>query len=108
MGFSLREFGANTFLIDALPPSFAQDQLEDTMQAFLEAYREGGKLAEQEREKRLAQAACKAAFPRGKKLLLYEGEQLLKELWKCTIKTRCPRGRAIFCCISQEALSKYF
>ncbi|MBA2367826.1 MAG: DNA mismatch repair endonuclease MutL [Candidatus Protochlamydia sp.] len=110
LGFSLREFGEDAFILDALPPFIKEEKIESCLMEILNELfeNEESRHLQNKKEERLAVAACRAALPKTKRLEKDEAQKLVDRLFACDNSYRCPMGAPIFACISLEELSRYF
>jgi DNA mismatch repair protein MutL len=110
MGFGISEFGADTFVVDALPSCFAgaapSSILAEAAHNLEEAGSRGGK--ERSREEAVAQAACKAAIKARDRLNLDEIERLVVELGKTEMPYTCPHGRPTVVFMSFSEINRKF
>jgi len=110
MGFGLREFGENVFLVDAFPLFLKEDQLlpclNDLIQDLVEA--QTSRRIQMEQEEQLALAACRASLPTTKRLSVEEAQGLLRQLLSCDIPAQCPFGKPTCLYFSPEDLAKLF
>lgn len=110
MGFGISEFGADTFVVDALPSCFAgaapSSILAEAAHNIEDAGSRGGK--ERSREEAIAQAACKAAVKARDRLNLDEIEKLVVELGKAEMPYTCPHGRPTVVFMSFSEINRKF
>lgn len=110
MGFSIQDFGSQTFIIDAIPEFFDYHDLSKSLPEMLENLKEsysttGG---EPERIKQAATIASRMSRSNNKKLSIEEGIALLEHLSKCENPFRCPQGNLIIVYMDQETLEPLF
>ncbi|MDP1880189.1 MAG: DNA mismatch repair endonuclease MutL, partial [Parachlamydiaceae bacterium] len=110
MGFSLREFGEYTFMIDALPNFIKQDQVETCLSILLKELGENqtSRYLQKEKEKQLALMACRASLPKLKQLSIEEGQYLMNQLMTCEMPAQCPMGKPTCFYLSVEEIGKFF
>lgn len=110
MGFDVSEFGADTFMVDAVPACFAgvsaRDLLGEMTRHLDEAGARGGKT--RWREEAIAQSACKTAVKARDKLTLGEIERLVAELAATDLPYTCPHGRPTMVFTSFGDLARKF
>jgi DNA mismatch repair protein MutL len=110
MGFDVTEFGADTFVVDAVPGCFAgvsaRELLGEMARNIEEAGARGGKT--RWREEAIAQSACKAAVKARDKLTLGEMEKLVAELAAAELPYTCPHGRPTMVFTSFKELGRKF
>lgn len=110
MGFGLREFGEQSFLVDAYPPFLKEDQLQTCLQLLIQDLVEmqTSRRLQIQKEEQLALAACRASLPNIKRLSLEEAKGLLQQLLICEFPAQCPQGKPIFVYLPPEDLAKWF
>jgi DNA mismatch repair protein MutL len=110
MGFDVSEFGADAFVVDAVPGCFAgvsaRDLLGEMSRHLEEAGARGGKT--RWREEAIAQSACKAAVKARDRLTLGEMEELVAELAIAELPYTCPHGRPTMVFTSFKELERKF
>lgn len=110
MGFGISEFGADTFVVDALPACFADAEpttiLLQASHNLEEAGARGGR--ERSREEAIAQAACKSAVKAHDRINLDEIEHLVIELGQAEMPYTCPHGRPTIVFMSFSELNRKF
>ena len=109
-GFSIREFGGNTYIISAVP---ALAGLANPRELFLDILEQFG--SEHNRGDRggfldtiLATMACKAAVKAGTELSTREIDTLLNEMTKADLFTHCPHGRPVVKQFTRDEVKKWF
>jgi len=109
MGFSLRDFGGNTWIIAAVPALISAGNPQDLFFDVLEQFgsqREqsgGGKL-----DTILATMACKAAVKSGDPLNNLEIKALLQKMMEADLFSHCPHGRPVVKILSTDEVKKWF
>lgn len=109
MGFTLQEFGGNSYVISAVPALAGQcrpmDIFFDALDGFgqKEQHGGGGKL-----EDILSTMACKAAVRAGDELSLEEIHALLDAMAEADLFSHCPHGRPVLKSFSGKDLKKWF
>lgn len=110
MGFGISEFGADTFVVDALPAHFADVSagplLAEIALTLEQAGARGG--TEEWRREFIACAACKSAVKARDKLTLGEIEQLVIDLAGTEMPYTCPHGRPTLIFTSFKELNRKF
>ncbi len=95
IGFSLRPFGGNTFVVDALPAMIDSDDIEGMIHDISTYLKDkSGAIV----------AAAVAAASRRSLPSLDMSSHLVRQLLECEISDRCPRGKSIMRTISLEEL----
>lgn len=109
MGFSISEFGGNTFVISAVP---ALAGISNSRELFLDILEQfgsetssggGGRL-----DNILANMACKAAVKAGTSLSTQEIDNLLNEMAKANLFSHCPHGRPVVKRFPSDEVKKWF
>lgn len=110
IGFSVREFGGNTYIISAVP---ALAGLANPRELFLDILEQFG--SENSRGEAggfldtiLATMACKAAVKAGTELSNREIDNLLNEMTKADLFTHCPHGRPVVKQFTRDEVKKWF
>ena len=110
MGFTVREFGGNSYVISAIPAlgrHMAPTELFlDTLEQFDSP--SGNKRDGSLLEDVLASMACKAAVKAGDKLPTEEIEALLTNMAKADLFSHCPHGRPVLKNFSTNDIKKWF
>jgi DNA mismatch repair protein MutL len=110
MGFSLREFGTNTFMVDAIPAFMKTSDIQQMLVLMVQDLvdMDSSRRLQIKKEEQLALAACRHSIPSTKKLSIEEAEGLLKQLLACDQPAQCPFGKKISVYFSPEEVSKWF
>lgn len=110
MGFEIREFGEQSFVLDAYPSFLKHDQLQTSLQLLIQDLVEmqTSRHLQIKREEKLALAACRATLPSAKCLSIEEAQGLVKELMSCEVPAKCPMGKPTCMYFSPEELEKWF
>lgn len=103
-GISIKEFGPNTFLIDALPQAFGNTDVQEFVDEIVQNLHE----LKDRSAHRIAAAASRAAVSKNKKLSFEEAQGLLNQLMRCQSPYQCPFGKPIMAWINGEKLAKLF
>ncbi|PID43777.1 MAG: hypothetical protein CR981_01810 [Proteobacteria bacterium] len=109
MGFSLRHFGGNTWVIAAIPAiskgGNGQDLLLDVLERFGSEKRnnDSGIL-----ENIIATMACKAAVKSGDQLSDTEIQGLLEKMAAADLFSHCPHGRPVVKIFNATDIKKWF
>lgn len=97
VGFSIRPFGENSFIVDAIPPFFERDEVSHFVHAFLEE----GNIP---KEKRIVRALRKI----GSLHLKEVGEVLVEKLFQCREPDYTPEGKPTYYLLTEKELSQKF
>lgn len=110
MGFTVREFGGNTFVISAVPAIAGTTNIHELFLDVLEHFgsedqhHEGAGFLEDI----LASMACKAAIKRGTSLSQPEVDKLLDDMMQADLFSHCPHGRPVVKQFSNDDIKKWF
>ena len=110
MGFSVREFGGNAYVISAVP---ALGSHISPVKLFLDILEQFGSSSSSKQqgsflEDILASMACKAAVKAGDSLPHEEIEALLNTMAKADLFSHCPHGRPVLKTFSHGDIKKWF
>ena len=110
IGFSIREFGGNTYIISAVP---ALAGLANARELFLDILEQFG--SENNKgdaggflDTILATMACKAAVKAGTNLSTPEIDTLLNDMTRADLFTHCPHGRPVVKFFTRDEVKKWF
>jgi DNA mismatch repair protein MutL len=108
LGFTVEDFGANTFIIAAVPAHFPQENIAGMLRDIVDDLRDGPMRTRRADEATIAMAACKAAVKAHDRLESAEIDELLAELGATELPYTCPHGRPTMINISFAELEKRF
>jgi len=109
LGFSVEEFGPNTFQVRAVPTVLGGGDPSAAIRAVVEDFEEDETPLQSEIEKRVAARVCKRmAVKAGQALTLEEQRALIENLEKCDSPRTCPHGRPTMIHLSVEMLERQF
>lgn len=110
MGFSISEFGGNSYIVSAVPAMAGQGNGSELLFDILDNFgREdnkvstGGKL-----ESILSTMACKAAVKSGDELSSEEIEALLEQMADADLFSHCPHGRPVLKSFTANEIKRWF
>lgn len=110
LGFSLRDFGGNTFVVTAVPAIAAKASPRELFLDLLSQL--GGERSSGDHtriiETIIADMACKAAVKAGTELGLREIDSLLNEMARADLFSHCPHGRPVVKFFPKEDIKKWF
>lgn len=110
LGIGLHEFGARTFLIDALPPFVKAVSAKEFVLNLLDSLRTAGREISQAdlAMETIATHACRLAVKANDVMANEEIEHLMDQLRQCKMPYTCPHGRPTIIEISTRELEKKF
>ena len=110
LGIGVSEFGERTFLVDALPPYFALENLAQTFRNIVDELRQTGEQVHARRlgEDKIATTVCRHAVKAHDPLRGEELSALLEQLHQCDLPYTCPHGRPTMIQMSYAELEKKF
>lgn len=108
-GFDISEFGKNTFIINGIPPGFAETDIRTVLDQLLDDVKQNVPELKSNPlhhlARRLAHARARAsAFPKSKE----EIKHFIEQLFNTENPNHTPGGRKIMTSISQEELTQKF
>lgn len=108
MGFSIHNFGQNTYIIKEIPTFMSISEAEDFVNTFIDSVSEGTKLANTIIINKLITKSCKSAVKANDVLSLTEMEALMQQLAACKNPFSCPHGRPTFIRMTKYQIEKMF
>ena len=110
MGFSIRDFGDNAYVISAVPALGSHISPSDIFLDVLEQFgsRQSKNKTAAMQEDILASMACKSAVKAGDKLAPEEIEALLNNMARADLFSHCPHGRPVLKQFSDADIKKWF
>jgi DNA mismatch repair protein MutL len=110
MGFGLREFGEQAFMVDAFPHFLKQDQLQNFLNLLIQDLVEmqSSRRLQMQKEEQLALAACRASLPTAKRLSIDEAQGLIQQLVACELPGQCPLGKPTCIYLAPDEVTKWF
>lgn len=110
MGIHIHQSGPKTFIVDALPEIFGNSDVQTLLTDLTYQLKEfqNQNVIQNEKEKRLAICASRAATSENKRLGIEEANHLLIQLMKCQMPYQCPKGKPIFAYITKDELKNLF
>ena len=113
LGISIKEFGDNTFIIDAIPKLFGETHIKALIADILLFEMQKDKGHENtsvkiELLRKIAQAASRASISAKTSLSIIEGQSILNQLLTCQHPYVCPLGKQILVHITGDDLAKLF
>ena len=110
MGFTVREFGGNSFIISAVPAMAGQCNPGELFVDILERFGSGAEKKERGSvlDDILASMACKAAVKAGDALHAREIDALLSRMARADLFSHCPHGRPVLKHFTAMEVKKWF
>lgn len=110
MGIHIKEFGPNTFLIDAVPQIFGDSNLHMLVTDILQSLRDptNDQILQGEINRRIALAASRASVSHECRLSIEEAQSLMNQLINCRHPFQCPQGKSSLLQLTPEELAKQF
>jgi DNA mismatch repair protein MutL len=109
IGFDIREFGKNTFIIHGVPASTARYESSTLLEGLLENYKQNQQELKLNKRENLARAMARnMAVKSGKALTQEEMNNLIDELFACQMPYSTPNGKPTVVTFSMEELDKRF
>jgi DNA mismatch repair protein MutL len=109
MGFSIRDFGATTWVLSGVPALAGSSSPQELFVEILERFgSEGGASGDDRLEHILSTMACKAAVKSGDVLSAEEIKALLERMAKADLFSHCPHGRPVVKVFNPVEIKKWF
>lgn len=108
MGFSIEEFGQNSYVIKEIPTFMSLSEAEDFAKHFIDSVSEGTRIQNTVIINKLITKSCKAAVKAHDKLSMEEMKALIAQLSACRNPFSCPHGRPTFIRLSKYEIEKMF
>jgi len=109
IGFSIKNFGGNTFVVEGIPHDIREGDQEKIIQNMLSNYRAHEQHEVPEPRDAVAKSfSCRAAVKAGDHLNEQEMRSLVEQLFHTKIPYVCPHGRPVAMRISVDELDKRF
>ncbi len=107
LGFDIREFGPNTFIISGMPVFLNEMDTKVIIELFLEEFKSSGSNIKERARERLAQSlAVASAIGYGQTLGQEEAGQLIDSLFACAVPNYSPSGKPIIEIILMDEIEK--
>ncbi len=108
MGFTIDEFGPDTYRVPEIPMFMELSEAEDFINNFIENVHTSTDFRNTVVVDKLIMMSCKAAIKAGDRLSMEEVRALINELAKCVNPFSCPHGRPTFIKLTRYELEKMF
>jgi DNA mismatch repair protein MutL len=107
VGFDIREFGSNTFIINGIPGMMDNSNATAMIETLLEEYKNSASnLKERNREKLATALAIAASINHGTQLSQEEASSLIDSLFACQTPNYSPSGKPVLNIIPTDELEK--
>ncbi|HLC52647.1 MAG TPA: DNA mismatch repair endonuclease MutL [Candidatus Nanoarchaeia archaeon] len=106
LGFTLEEFGNNSFVVKTIPAVFGRLQPKEMIQELVDKLRIDS--IDNAKESIITRMACRSAVMAGEELTILEMDSILKELSSKQLPFTCPHGRPTMIKVSVDELEKKF
>ena len=108
LGFGIREFGAGTLLVDAIPTGLKHWQEGALIYKLIDELIQEQEVRDSLQEAMAASYACHTSIRAGERLVQSEMQELVERLLKAREPFVCPHGRPIIIKLSLRELDKLF
>jgi DNA mismatch repair protein MutL len=107
IGFDIREFGPDTFIINGIPGVIGETDPKGVLEMFLEEYKTcASDLREKERERLALSLAMASSIDHGHPLSNEEAARLIDSLFACETPNFSPLGKPVVEIINMEEIEK--
>jgi len=107
IGFDIREFGPETFIINGIPGILENSDPKGIIELFLEEYKStAGNIREKAREQLALSLAMASAIDQNHQLNMDEAGQLIDNLFACETPNFSPSGKPVVDIIKMEEIEK--
>ncbi len=109
IGFDIEPFGANTFLVRAVPALMVQDDIAAALREIVADLEMGDAPLHKDMEARVVRRVCKRMSIKAGRVLTYaEMQALVRDLEACESPRTCPHGRPTMIQIGTAQLEREF
>lgn len=108
IGFMIRHFGKNTFIIEGVPIGVETNEEEKELLDIIDYYKKYREKRMTVMESVAASYACKRSIKAGQKLTYDEIVSLVNDLFMCRYPHVCPHGRPIIVTLPLKEIDKKF
>lgn len=109
LGFEIKEFGKDTFVIHGIPANLKSGKDEQKLiESLLEQYKKNTEMKLGVKENIARSMARSAAIKRGQSMTIVEMKELIDQLFGCQVPFKSPTGRSCFLTYDMEELEKKF
>jgi DNA mismatch repair protein MutL len=110
LGFAIREFGDQMFILETFPSIISEQQIETCLLEMIKdlSDREESQQLQMKITEKLAFIASRSSFPKNKQLSIEEAQGLVQQLFTCETLYLSPSGKPIFAFLDFEELPHLF
>ena len=108
LGFDLREFGKNSFVLNSTPHDLEQGTEQQTIERMVEQYKNNSPVNMNSRENLARSVAKNLSITAGKTLSVREMKNIVDGLFACSLPFQSPEGKPTVIVISDEELNEKF
>lgn len=108
MGFTIEDFGQNSYVIREIPTFMDLSEAEDFVKIYIDNVTEGTNLNNTVVINKLITKSCKSAIKAHDYISMEEMKALLDQLKRCRNPFSCPHGRPTFIKFSQYEIERMF
>lgn len=108
MGFTIEDFGQNSYVIREIPTFMDLSEAEDFVKIYVDNVTEGTNLNNTVVINKLITKSCKSAIKAHDYISMEEMKALLDQLKRCRNPFSCPHGRPTFIKFSQYEIERMF
>ena len=109
LGFDLREFGSNTFVLNGVPPDTTTGSAQQLIESILESYKNfNSNFKNNHRENLLKSVSYNMSVKVGKELDVKEMQQIANDLYKCNQPALSIWGKPTFVTIAPNEIERKF
>ena len=108
MGFTVEDFGQNSYVIREIPTFMEITEAEDFVKVYIDNVTEGTNLNNTVVINKLITKSCKSAIKAHDYISMEEMKALLDQLKRCKNPFSCPHGRPTFVKFSQYEIERMF
>jgi len=108
IGFSVREFGERSVIVDAIPSGYARFEEGGIFHEYIDEMRTHGRITSGYTDKLAAAIACRSAIKAGKPLKQEEMQYLVDRLFATKSPFACPHGRPTIIKLTIDELDRRF
>ena len=109
LGFDIQDFGNESFVVQGLPADLAEDaNIQEVVENLLEQYKSDLDFGLDSKERIAQSMARSSAIKRGTPLTATEMQELIDQLFACSVPYKNPAGRNCFITYELDELEKRF